>query len=341
MPKPIISIVMTAYNAQDTIKEAIISILNQTFSNFELIIIDDGSTDQSKKIIQQFKDRRVKLFSFKKNKGHSYATNYGFQIAQGKYIARMDADDISLPKRLDKQISFLEKNKKIGVVGAWVELIGQGVTGKIWQYPGNPQYIQSCFMFFCPIAQPISMFRRELISKHKILHQEKYKRYADYYFWYECNQLMPCANLPEVLLKYRVDKTKINKYTSKSCIKIPNLIRQKILDDLNIKYQKDELRIHCQIANEKFTNYKQLIAMRKWLQCLLKENKNKNFFDQHIFKIVIADRWFNLQNSVLSLDIKCFLVFLLTNIYWFLPIKKNCNFIHMLIFKLSMNLRKK
>jgi len=113
-----VSIVMSVYNAQKYLDEAIESILNQTYSNFEFIIINDGSTDKSLEIIENYakKDSRIIVIN-RENKGLIYSLNEGIRKANGKYIARMDADDISLPQRLEKQVEFMEKNKNIGICG--------------------------------------------------------------------------------------------------------------------------------------------------------------------------------------------------------------------------------
>ncbi|MDD4353774.1 MAG: glycosyltransferase family A protein, partial [Candidatus Nanoarchaeia archaeon] len=120
-----ISVIMSAYNTERYIAEAIESILNQTFKDFEFIIIDDGSTDDSLKIIKRYvkKDRRIKLIHNKKNIGLTKSLNKGLKIAKGQYIARMDADDISLPQRFQIQYDFLEKNKDIFLIGTTAFLI--------------------------------------------------------------------------------------------------------------------------------------------------------------------------------------------------------------------------
>ena len=114
MKNPLVSILMPVYNSEKYLREAIKSILNQTFTNFELIIINDGSTDNSLKIIKSFKDNRIKIIKNKGNLGLIKTLNKGIDLAQGKYIARMDADDIAMPKRLEKQIAFFNENPDYG-----------------------------------------------------------------------------------------------------------------------------------------------------------------------------------------------------------------------------------
>src|SRR5438270_5027187 len=117
MKEPLVSVVMTVYNAQEYLNMAIDSILNQTYRNLEFIIIDDGSTDNSGHIIEAYNDSRIK-YTPQKNRGLAAALNKGIGVARGKYIARMDHDDISYRTRLEKQVEFLENNKGVAMVGA-------------------------------------------------------------------------------------------------------------------------------------------------------------------------------------------------------------------------------
>src|SRR3989344_5781814 len=120
-----ISVLMPAYNARKYIGEAIESILNQTFKDFEFIIINDCSTDKTKKIIEEYanKDARIKLINNATNLGLTKSLNIGLKEARGEYVARLDADDVALPERLEKQYEFMEKNKETTLVGAWAEII--------------------------------------------------------------------------------------------------------------------------------------------------------------------------------------------------------------------------
>ena len=113
---PLVSIILPVYNCEKYIRKTIDSVFNQTYSNFELLVIDDGSTDTTLKIVQSFIDNRIQVIQFDKNKGLIEVLNHGIKIAKGKYIARLDGDDICLPTRLEKQVNWLEKNQKTAVV---------------------------------------------------------------------------------------------------------------------------------------------------------------------------------------------------------------------------------
>ena len=120
---PQITVLMPVYNGEKYLRQAVDSILNQTFKDFEFLIINDGSTDKTLAILQEYKNKRVKIINNKKNIGLTKSLNKGLKLAKGKYIARMDADDISLSNRLRKQIDFLDKHNKIGVLGTQMKII--------------------------------------------------------------------------------------------------------------------------------------------------------------------------------------------------------------------------
>ena len=127
MNNPVITVLMSAYNAEKYLREAIESILNQTFKDFEFIIINDCSTDKTKKIIEEYanKDARIKLINNATNLGLTKSLNIGLEEARGEYVARLDADDVSLSERLEKQLEFMNKNRDITLTGAWAEIIDE------------------------------------------------------------------------------------------------------------------------------------------------------------------------------------------------------------------------
>ena len=147
--EPMISVIMPVYNAQQYLREAIDSVLDQTFSDFEFIIFDDGSTHESLKIIQSYQDLRIRLISGKGNRKLVPPLNEAMQMAKGKYLARMDSDDISLSNRFEEQVAFMEKNPDIDVCGTFFRTIGGRVNlSKV--YPIFDLEIKLAMLFYCP-----------------------------------------------------------------------------------------------------------------------------------------------------------------------------------------------
>jgi len=207
---PLVSVIMPVYNAGNFLMEAIESILNQTYQNFEFIIVDDASTDNSWEIIQKYTKKypqKIKAFQLKKtlNRGGDACANFALKKAKGKYIARMDADDIAHPKRLEKQVEFLKKNKNVFLVGsnAWViDKKGKKIGEK--KVPTSYQEIYKQYFTFHPIIHPSVMFRKYIKGK-KFFYPKKFSANNDYYVFF--NLILSgfiFKNLEEKLLYYRI-----------------------------------------------------------------------------------------------------------------------------------------
>ncbi|MDR2921373.1 MAG: glycosyltransferase [Tannerella sp.] len=205
--KPAISIVMPAYNAGNYISESIESILSQIFDDFELIIIDDGSTDNSVEIVNSYHDSRIVLLE----NPHDFilSLNTGIEISKGKYIARMDADDIMMPNRLQLQYEFMESHPDVDISGGWMETFGNGK--EIIQQPLSHNDILSIMLMHCPLYHPTVILRRDSISKlpsFPYIYKQKFIYAEDYKLWTELAMAgLHFANIPEILLKYRLSET--------------------------------------------------------------------------------------------------------------------------------------
>ena len=207
-----ISIVMTTYNSSEYIDECIKSILSQTFKEFEFIIIDDGSTDNSNKIIEKYNDSRIKFLS----KSHNYieSLNYGIYLAKGKYIVRMDSDDKMLKHRLQTQYNYMESHPDIAVCGSWVETFGS--DQKIYKYSENHDELICTMLTGNPLCHPSVIIRKAIINKYFLdagtsVYNPQYIYAEDYKLW--CDIVMKghkIANIPEVLIRYRCSENQIS-----------------------------------------------------------------------------------------------------------------------------------
>ncbi len=196
-----ISVLMPAYNAAKYIEEAINSVLNQTFIDFEFLIIDDGSTDNTADIIKEYSDSRIKLVQNEENKGLIFTLNKGLDLAQGKYIARMDADDISKPQRLQKQFDFLEANPNVDILGTAFNFLD---TIYEIHHPEYNEDIRIKLLDDNAFAHPTVMMRTESLRKNDLYYKSEYKHVEDYQFWTQAAMhKFGLANLDEVLLLYR------------------------------------------------------------------------------------------------------------------------------------------
>ncbi|MBN2098587.1 MAG: glycosyltransferase family 2 protein [Dehalococcoidia bacterium] len=205
MGSPKVSVVMPVYNGEKHLAEAVESILRQTFRDFEFIIIDDGSTDGSPDILRRYQkeDDRVRVYQ-QENRGCVAASNRGCQLARGEYVARMDHDDVSLPQRLAKQVSYLEAHPEIGVLGTWIqEIDSRGLKREIRPKLTKPRVVAWGLCFESCLPNPTVMMQRAVIERIGFYGTEV--PYADDYdLWVRASSVTQLANIPEVLLLYRV-----------------------------------------------------------------------------------------------------------------------------------------
>ena len=205
MSAPRISVIMSVYNGEPYLREAVESILNQTFGDFEFIIINDGSTDGTGAILARYQriDDRIRVYH-QENQGLIASLNRGCHLAQGKYIARMDADDVSLPDRLARQAYYMEVHPEIGILGTWIEYIDEnGEPRGEHRIPTAPGLIGWLFLFGNFLAHPSVMMRRNVVERVGFYRPEAL-HVEDYDLWMRASIFTGIANIPEALLQYRV-----------------------------------------------------------------------------------------------------------------------------------------
>lgn len=203
MPK--VSVIMPSYNKAHYIAKSIESILNQTYADWELIIIDDVSTDDSVKIIQSFMDERIIFKVNERNVGIAENRNRAIDIAKGEYIALLDADDISTNIRLEKEVDFLDNHPDIDVVfGGFQEIDTNGNIKETYFSPlKNPAYIKAQLMVQDVIPNGSCMYRKSFIDKYNIRYRDGYLGMDDYLFWIECSLYGKITGLSDVFLYWR------------------------------------------------------------------------------------------------------------------------------------------
>lgn len=201
MPK--VSVLMPIYNTQEGhLREAIESILNQSYKDFELLILND-SPDNTKldMIVEGYKDPRIRYHKNERNIGISPSRNKLMEMAQGVYIAIFDHDDISEAQRLEKQVEYLDAHPEVGVVGSWVE---EFPNRKLVRYPENDEEIRMGLMYGCVVPHSAAMMRRSLTTKPGIRYEEKFSPSEDYALWCRLIPHTQFHNLQEVLFRYRL-----------------------------------------------------------------------------------------------------------------------------------------
>jgi glycosyltransferase involved in cell wall biosynthesis len=213
---PKISVILPVYNAQSYLPESIESILNQSFEDFELIMINDGSTDDSLSIMESYKDQRIRIIN-QTNAGLPISLNRAIAITKGEYLARQDADDISLPARLAKQVSYLDAHPQCALLGTWAQILVENIpTDRSLSHPHLNGDIQLKLLFFNCFVHSSVMIRKSALETTGLYPEEKEKfPPEDYDLWLRIAKHWEVANLPEVLLQYRelpnsISRSKLN-----------------------------------------------------------------------------------------------------------------------------------
>lgn len=209
-----ISVVMAVYNGEKYLRTAIDSILNQTYPDFEFIIIDDCSTDNTVNILKSYTDARIKVVRNEQNLRLPASLNKGLKIARGKYIARMDADDISVPDRFEKQVKYLDDHQDIAVIGGSFQVFNEIGENLYINKARCDEKLDKYYLLPSPIGHPTAMLRKSMTVDEGFLYDEKYTSAQDYDLWLRIAQKHKINNIPDVVLKYRVHNSSISKTRS-------------------------------------------------------------------------------------------------------------------------------
>lgn len=286
MPK--VSVVMPAYNAEKYIGEAIESILNQTFRDFEFIIINDGSVDRTKEIIQEYDDPRIVLLENDKNSGIVVTLNKGVDAATGEYIARMDADDIALSNRIEQQVMFLNTHRNIGVVGSALQIFGEEIDTQNRFFSRSKEKLKAELLFNSCLAHPTVMFRRSLIQKSNECYDLQFAGIEDFALWWRFAQVTDIGCINEVLLRYRSHGKQITKEKSDARYERSVRFLEYRLHTLQIALTEEEKKVFIMYSysNWDYFDTKNLLLFVDLLGYIIKNNTKNNFFEQKALKEV-------------------------------------------------------
>lgn len=294
--------------------EAIESILNQTFTDFEFLIIDDGSTDSSLDIIKSQKDSRIRIILNQNNSGLIKSLNKGLELAHGQYIARMDGDDISLPNRLAKQVQFMDDHPKIGVCSAWIKAFG--LNSRIWKSPVNHGDICARMFCECSIWHPVSMFRKELFEVYSLCYDESFRHCEDYKLWVDMKEVTMFYNLPEVLLHYRQHSHQVSKLAT-NVQTIRNILAEDFLGRyLTAHERKCHKALHF---GEPFHDLKTIKDIDTWVDYLKEYNVVHNKYAEPAFSNSLCHMKKNMYlqcfyDSIVNMP--CYTPMLLRNVFF-------------------------
>lgn len=243
MPK--ISVIMPVYNAEKYLRDAIDSILCQTFTDFEFIIIDDGSSDTSANIVLSYDDSRIHFFINERNMGVAATLNRALGLSTGEYVARMDSDDISLPDRLKKQLEYLELNRQVGICGSCI-LAFDSETERLFPYPEKNEQIQADLLFNPPFAHPSVMMRGD--AARRLKYDLSYEKAEDYDLWYRFLKEYKGYNIQQPLLRYRHHNLQVTKQNKREMNNAVKRIHERTFDNLKVVLTDSEKSVFYSIC---------------------------------------------------------------------------------------------
>jgi glycosyltransferase involved in cell wall biosynthesis len=245
---PRVSVLMPVYNGGAVLLEAITSILTQNFGDFELIAIDDGSTDSSFDVIAGINDSRIRLFRNERNLGLVKTLNRGMKLARARYLARMDADDISLPDRLGCQLQYMLKRPELGICGTWSKTIGHPTMSWETHFPEDHWNIVAHMLFNTAISHPTAMLDLNKLQAIGLQYDEAAPHAEDYDLWVNAAEHMRLGNVPTVLLHYRVHSNQVSNYAADIQRQTGDRVRRKLLARFAVPIASCDLRIHAELA---------------------------------------------------------------------------------------------
>lgn len=284
---PAVSVVMPVYNGEAYLQTAIDSVLNQTFTDFELIIVDDGSIDHTRDVVIAYRDSRIRLLCNDRNLGPGETLNKGIAHARGSLIAVMHSDDVCRVNRLARQVNFMTQNPSIGLCGSWVKVFG--LQHDTWQYATNSDDIKSMLLFRSAFAHPTVMMRKEVVANTATAYSSRYRYTEDYDLWCRLAPVTDFANLAEVLLDYRLHQSQgSTKYNIIQQAEADE-IRLRELTALGIQPSVHEWEIHRSLSKGILsTSEAHLRAVQAWLDKLLEANRRHACYPHQAFAKLLA-----------------------------------------------------
>jgi glycosyltransferase involved in cell wall biosynthesis len=283
---------MPVHNGAAYLSEAVDSILRQSLRDFELLIVDDASTDESVSIIARYKDPRIRLLQSSEHLKLSGALNLGLDHARGDYVARMDSDDVSLPRRLEIQVRHMNRHPEIGICGTWIRYFG-GPSRAVLKRPVGCEEIRAFTLVDTPFAHPTVMLRRSMMDQHQLRFDGSYYPTEDFELWTRAMRCFPVENLPQVLLQYRVHGWSLtgSDWTKMDEQAIRIIARQ--FQALGIVITPDTLRFHRELCMGRVNmSVEALSKADTWLEQIRVANAQAHVFDPDALANVLGDVWF-------------------------------------------------
>lgn len=313
---PSACVILPVYNAALTVRNAITSVLEQTMDDFSLIVVDDGSTDDSLEALHSFDDPRLLVLENGGNRGIEYSLNRCIKAADCDYIFRLDSDDICLPTRLEKQMNYLSENPRTWVLGSWAELVFDDNSISLIPMPVQNEQIKARLLFHNAFIHPSVAMRRDVVERTG--YASKYPRAEDYDLWCKlaCNPGIVFHNIPEALIRYKISGEGLSFGNRQEQLCSTRLVRKDFfcrlgintiatvdtVDTLGTLDTTDNFPLHNALADgvweAEFTEYS-LQLLLAWLDNLSNWNLHSGFTSGEALNKIFSSRFTALANTIL------------------------------------------
>ena len=293
---PVFSVVMPAYNAERFVGEAIESVLAQTLPSWELMVVNDCSTDRTLEVCNSYRDPRIRVFTTPQNLNAAGARNLALEHARGEFVALLDSDDLMAPNRLERQLDFFHKNPLVGVCGSYVETFETkekvAGRGKI-EYPCSNGRIKATMFFYDPLVTSSVSIRASIVFEtDKPVFRQDFAPSEDYELWARLIDRSQFSNLPEILTSYRVHDSQLTQTESKLMRNQMSRVRKLLFVKVGIKEPESKLDLHEALVYENAHLLLRLKGIKTWLESLWKSGLSSGFLPSEEWSKTIGCWWF-------------------------------------------------
>lgn len=296
MPK--VTILTTLYNKGAFIQQAIQSVLHQTFVDFELLIVDDHSTDDGLEKAARCGDRRIRILTSSKNTGRAAAANRGYDAATGEYIAVLDADDVMHPQRLAKQVAYLNSHPEVGVVGAWLNTFG--AADRMLRFPERDMECRALELFGMPVMYGSCMLRHSVLEQFNIRCDPNWLLPGmDRLLMLDVGRHAAYANLPEVLTSYRIGVQNMRHGRDSLADRI--LLDMEVLRRMGYPHGRKQAELHLYLQSDNDLvprSCHETWSLHRWIHTLVRLNREQRTMDPQAFEKEINTRWQRLFHGI-------------------------------------------
>jgi glycosyltransferase involved in cell wall biosynthesis len=296
---PRVTFLLSVRNAAHTVGATIESVLAQTMPDFELLILDDASTDETAQVVRGYHDPRIRLVTNPTQLNHSRTANLGLSLAKAEYVARIDGDDLCVPHRAAIQADYLDAHREVAILGASFETFSDEPSesaGQIITPPLDSPTIAATLLFRNAIAQPSVMLRKSVLAAKRIEYDPLCIRAEDYELWGRCAMRgLVFANLPEVLLRYRIHARQGVRLYAADCYATDRLVRRRLIEHLGLRPDQAALEIHETIVMDRYVADARFVsAAAQWLTALANANEQVRCFDHPALMRLLTGRYVTL-----------------------------------------------